>query len=314
MKLCGVAGIDDATEGDLGFIRSSKYMKYLESTDASAVIVPKNGDYNGSTKTLLLSDNPYISFAQVLKNHYCPESPFEGIMEGAYVSSEANVADEVTIEPGVFIGAGSSIARGVRIQSGTRIGKGVSVGEDTQIFANVVIEDRSVVGARVILNPGVVIGGDGFGYTQTEMGSVKLPQIGNTVLEDDVEVGASTTIDRASMGSTIVGEGTKIDNQVQIGHGAKIGKHNVICSQTGIAGSVVTGDHVIFASRAGIGDHLKVGERTTIGPMAGVTKDLPAHGLFSGFPAMPHQDWLKMVGMLGQLPAFREQFRAIFKQ
>ena len=172
------------------------------------------------------------------------------------------------------------------------------------------VEDNSIIGDNVILNPGVIIGSDGFGYTQTETGSHKLPQIGNVILESDVEIGANTTIDRASMGSTVIGEGTKIDNLV---HGVKVGKHNVICSQVGIAGSAVTGDHVILASRAGVGDHIKIGSKTTVGPMAGVTKDLPENGLFSGFPAMPHQDWLKMAGTLAQLPSIREKLRSFIQ-
>ena len=316
-QLCvGVASLDDAQEGDLSFIRSSKYMKHIESTQASVVIIPKGTEVPSNGKAYLLSEDPYISFAQVLKKYFSPNNPFRGVMEGAYVEGSVKLKDSenVTIEPNVFIDEGSSVGTGVRIAAGTRIGRNVSIGNDVQIFANVVLEDNSVIGDRVILNPGVVIGGDGFGYTQTEDGSVKLPQIGNAIIESDVEIGSNSTVDRGSLGPTIIGEGTKIDNQVQIGHGACIGKHNVICSQSGIAGSVQTGDHVIFASRAGIGDHLKVGDRTTIGPMAGVTKDLPAGGLFSGFPAMPHQEWLKMATVLSQLPALREQFKAFFKK
>jgi UDP-3-O-[3-hydroxymyristoyl] glucosamine N-acyltransferase len=189
------------------------------------------------------------------------------------------------------------------------------IGEDVLICGSVVIEDNCVIGDRVILNPGVVIGGDGFGYTQTEDGNVKLPQIGNVVLGDDVEVGANSTIDRGSLGATVVGKGTKIDNLVQIGHGSRIGEHCVICSQSGIAGSVILGDKVIMASRAGIGDHIKIASKVTIGPMAGVTKDIAEEGVvYSGFPAVPHQDWLKAMGTLAQLPSLRDQFRSFFKK
>lgn len=312
----GVASLDDAQKGDLSFIRSSKYLKHIESTQASVVIVPKGTDVPSNDKAYLLSEDPYISFAQVLGKYFSPKPALKGVMEGSYVDSSVkfkNSAD-VTVEPGVFIDENSTVGSGVRIAAGTRVGRNVTIGDDVQIFANVVLEDNTVIGNRVILNPGVVIGGDGFGYTQTDEGSIKLPQIGNAVIEADVEIGVNSTVDRGSLGPTIIGEGTKIDNQVQIGHGVRLGKHNVICSQVGIAGSVQTEDHVIVASKAGIGDHLKVGEKTTIGPMAGVTKDLPAKGLFSGFPAMPHQDWLKMATVLSQLPALREQFKAFFKK
>jgi UDP-3-O-[3-hydroxymyristoyl] glucosamine N-acyltransferase len=312
----GVASLDDAQEGDLSFIRSSKYMKHIESTQASVVIVPKGVEIPSNDKAYLLAEDPYISFAQVLTKYFSPKSPFKGVMKGAHLEPSVKLKDvsKVTVEPGAFVDDDSIIGEGVRICAGSRIGRNVTIGDDVQILANVVLEDNTIIGNRVILNPGVVIGGDGFGYTQTEEGSVKLPQIGNAVIEDDVEIGANSTVDRGSLGPTIIGKGTKIDNLVQIGHGAQIGKHNVICSQSGIAGSVQTGDHVILASRAGIGDHLKVGDKTTIGPMAGVTKDLPPGGLFSGFPAMPHQDWLKMATVLSQLPALREQFKTFFKK
>jgi len=311
--LNGVASLDDAVEGNLGFIRSQKYMKYIDVTGASAIIVPRGVEVPQNGKAFLLSENPYISFAKVLKTYFCEEPSFSGISKMADVAEDACLGKEITIESFVHIGKRTCIGNKCRIQSGARIGNNVKIGDNVQIFSNVVIEDNSIIGDNVILNPGVIVGSDGFGYTQTEMGSHKLPQIGNVIIENDVEVGSNTTIDRASMGSTIIGEGTKIDNLVQIGHGAKLGKHNVICSQVGIAGSAVTGDHVILASRAGVGDHIKIGAKTTVGPMAGVTKDLPENGLFSGFPAMPHQDWLKMAGTLAQLPSIREKLRSFIQ-
>lgn len=314
--LDGVASLDEAVEGQLSFIRSSKYMKYIESTKASAIILPEGTEVpKASSKAFLFSKDPYISFAQVLKAYYCPKSEALGVSTLADVHPSVQVAEGVTIEAGVVVGANTVIGEGVRIQAGSRIGESVKIGQEVLICGSVVVEDRCEIGDRVILNPGVVIGGDGFGYTQTEEGNVKLPQIGYVILGDDVEVGANSTIDRGSLGATVVGRGTKIDNLVQIGHGARLGEHCVICSQSGIAGSVVLGDKVIMASRAGIGDHLKVAAKVTIGPMAGVTKDITEEGsIYSGFPAMPHQDWLKTMGTVAQLPALRDQFRAFFKK
>ena len=311
--LTGVASLDEAVEGNLAFIRSNKYMKYIDITKASAVIVPNDIEVPDNGKAYLVSDNPYISFAKVLEKYFCPLSEFKGVSDLADVHEAASIGSEVTIEAFVKIGEGTSVGERCTFQSGVRIGRNVKIGHNVNILSNVVIEDNCVIGDHVTLNPGVVIGSDGFGYTQTEEGNHKLPQIGNVVIEDRVEVGANTTIDRASMGSTVIGEGTKIDNLVQIGHGVKLGRHNVICSQVGIAGSVKTGDHVILASKAGVGDHLSVGNKTTVGPMAGVTKDLPENGLFSGFPAMPHQDWLKMAGTLAKLPSIREKLRNFIK-
>lgn len=311
--LTGVASLDEAVEGNLAFIRSNKYMKYIDVTKASAIIVPADVETPDNGKAYLVSDNPYISFASVLNQYFCPELKAKGVSEQASLAEDVQVGKDVTVDAFVFVGSKTSIGDKCRIQSGVRIGNNVKIGQNVQILANVVIEDNCVIGDHVILNPGVTVGSDGFGYTQTEEGSHKLPQIGNVIIENHVEIGANTTIDRASMGSTVIGEGTKIDNLVQIGHGVKLGKHNVICSQVGIAGSVKTGDHVILASKAGVGDHLSIGSKTTVGPMAGVTKDLPENGLYSGFPAMPHQDWLKMAGTLAQLPSIREKLRAFIK-
>ena len=310
----GVASLEESQAGNLGFIRSTKYLKFIETALASVIIVPEGIELPENGKAYLLSKDPYISFASVLEKYYCIKPACKGVSAGATVDPSAKIHSEVTIEAGVFIDANVIIGRGAIIRSGVRIGEGSVLGEDVLLGANVVLEDRCIIGNRVVLNPGVVVGGDGFGYTQTDEGNVKLPQIGNVVIEDDVEVGANSTIDRGSLGPTVIGRGTKIDNLVQIGHGTRIGPHNVICSQSGIAGSVQTGEKVIFASRAGVGDHIKIGDKTTIGPMAGVTKDLPSGGIYSGFPAMPHNDWLKMIGTLAQLPALREQFRAIFKK
>ena len=317
IELNGVASLDEAKAGDLSFVRSTKYLKAMNRTKASAIIVPVGTELpeEKEGKAFLFSQDPYISFAKVLETYYCAKPSAMGVSKLADVHDSVTLGDDITIEAGVFVGQNTKIGKGTRVQAGSRIGEGVTIGENVMICGSVVIENHCVIGDRVILNPGVVIGGDGFGYTQTEEGNVKLPQIGNVILGEDVEVGANSTIDRASLGSTIIGKGTKIDNLVQIGHGAKVGEHCVICSQSGIAGSVVLGDKVIMASRAGIGDHLKVAAKVTIGPMAGVTKDITEPGgIYSGFPAVPHQDWLKAMGTLAQLPALRDQFRTLFKK
>jgi UDP-3-O-[3-hydroxymyristoyl] glucosamine N-acyltransferase len=309
LRINGIASLFDAEEGTLSFIRNTKYLKNLETTKAAAIIVPEDADLPQNGKTYLKSKSPYISFAEILKKYYEEPINYSGISDKAHIDQRSSIAEPCKVEPFVFVDSNSKIGQGCSIASGTRIGKNVSIGENVVICANVSIEANTVIGNNCIINAGVVIGSDGFGFDQTENGNFKFPQIGNVIIEDDVEVGANTTIDRGSLGSTVIGQGTKIDNQAQIGHGAILGKHNVICSQVAIAGSVIIEDNVIFAAKSGIGDHLRVGQKSIVGPMAGVTKDLPENGLFSGFPAMPHQEWLKVVGIIAQLPQLREQLK-----
>lgn len=307
--LNGISSVFEAEEGTLSFIRSAKYTKSLNETNASAIIVPKDVNLPDNGKTYLKSDNPYISFADILTKYYTKPIDYNGVSEKADIPEASEISTPCRIEAFVKVGDKTIIAENASIASNVSIGDNVRIGKNVQISSNVSIEDNTIIGDNVIINPGVVLGSDGFGFDQTGEGNYKFPQVGYVIIEDDVEIGANTSIDRGSIGPTVIGKGTKIDNQVQIGHGVKIGKHNVICSQVGIAGSVVTEDYVIFASKSGIGDHLKVGEKTIIGPMAGVTKDLPAGEIFSGFPAIPHKEWLKVAGIISQLPSLRDKLK-----
>ena len=309
-RLTQAASLDEAGEGSLTFVRSAKYAKGLETTKASAVIVPKEIEVPRNGKTYLVAENPYVSFAAVIGRYLIPRRRTRGgVHPMACVAPSVRIGSDVTVEPFVMIDEDAVIGDRCVIMSGTRIGRGVILGADCLLHANVVLEEGSRLGARVILNPGVVIGSEGFGFDQTANGNVKLPHIGTVEVGDDVEIGANTTVDRSSLGKTIIGSGTKIDNLVQIGHGVQLGRHNVLCAQTGIAGSVRTGDRVIFASRAGVRDHVSIGSNVTVGPTAGVTKDLPDGVTVSGFPAIPHHEWLKINGVLAQLPALREQLK-----
>ena len=313
-RLTEATSLEQATRGSLSFMRSSKYSKWLKSTDASAVIVPDDIELPEGETTYLKSKNPYVSFAQVLSKYYIPERIAKGISDKACVDASAKVGDGMTIEPFVFIDENVEIGENCTIMSGVRIGKNCKIGSDCVLHANVVLEEGTVVGDRCYFHPGVVLGSEGFGYTQTEEGNVKLPHLGSVEIGDDVEIGANTTVDKGALSKTLIDSGTKIDNQVQIGHGSVLGKHNVLCSQVGIAGSVKSGDKVIFASRAGVGDHISIGSKVTVGPMAGVTKDLEDGVIVSGFPAMPHKDWLKLSSVLAQLPALRSQIMGMLSQ
>lgn len=313
-RLTTASSLEEAEEGSLSFIRSSKYSKWLKESSASAIIVPDNLDLPANGKAFIKSDNPYVSFAQILERYFITKPQFSGISPLALVSKSAQIGKNVSIEPFVFIGEDVKVGDNCILMSGVRIGNGTSLGKDCVLHANVVIEPKTTIGQHCIFHPGVVIGSDGFGYTQTKDGNIKLPHVGTVLIGDHVEIGSNTTIDRASLGKTVISDGTKIDNQVQLGHGVQLGKHNVLCAQSGIAGSARTGDRVILASKAGIGDHIKVGSGVTIGPMSGVVKDLPDGVTVSGFPSMPHQEWLKLTSILAQMTTLRGQIKNLLQK
>lgn len=314
VMLTDVAGIDEAKEGQLTFIRSERYEKKLSETNASCVIVPENVECpEMAGRAYLVAENPYITFAGVLQLFFVPKFEPLGVSENTSIAEDVVIGENPSIEPFVSVGRGTKIGKNCRIQAHVRIGNNVTIGDEVEIHSNVSIADNCVVGDRVRIHPNVAIGSEGFGFTQTEGGNIKFPQIGNVVIGNDVEIGAGTMIDKASMGSTVIGDGTKMDNLVQIGHGANIGRHNVLCAQSGVAGSVVTGDRVLVGPKTGIADHVKVGSQVMIGSMSGVTKDIPDGVTVSGFPAIPHKDWLKLQSVLHQMPAMREQIKNFLK-
>ncbi len=313
-----VAPIDEAVAGEITFLTNPRYAKHLEHCQASAVIVAMGGaaDYAGKSPIAFLEvGDPYIAFAKILQLFAAPQQFSRTCSAQASVDGSASLADGVTVFPHVYIGAGARIGRNAVLYPGVFIGDDVQVGADCTLHPNVTVRQGCRLGDRVILHAGVVIGSDGFGYAGRGEGRVKIPQVGIVVVEDDVEIGANTTVDRATLGRTVIGRGAKIDNLVQIAHNVNIGEHSVVAAQAGIAGSTKVGKHVTIAGQVGIVNHLEIGDGAMIGPQSGIPKSVPPGAILSGgIAAAPHHEWLKVMTLLPQLPKLWNSVRALERQ
>jgi UDP-3-O-[3-hydroxymyristoyl] glucosamine N-acyltransferase len=313
-----VAALDQAGPGDISFLTTPRYRRFLPQCRASAVIVGLGGasEHAGEGAfNFLETGEPYLAFAKIL-GLFTPAPTFNGeISAGASVDSTAVIGQSVTIFPHVFVGPRVNIGRGSVLYPGVFLGADVRVGADCVLHANVVVREHCQLGDRVILHAGVVIGSDGFGYAGTAGERVKIPQVGTVVVRDDVEIGANTTVDRATLGQTVIHRGVKIDNLVQIAHNVVIGENSVIAAQAGIAGSTRLGKNVTLAGQVGIANHLQIGDGATIGPQSGVVQSVPAGALLSSaLTAAPHQAWLKVMILLPQLPKLWNSVRVLEKQ
>ena len=301
--ISGVAPIDEAGEGDITFLANPRYIRHLKDSKASGVIAEEPiGGFN-----TLVVDNPYLAFAKILSLFYPQERPEPGIHPSAVVDPTATLGRDVTVLPWVFIGRKARIGDRVVLHPGVYVGEGVEIGDDSIIYPNVSIREGCRIGRRVIIHCNTVVGSDGFGYARDGERHVKVPQIGIVRIEDDVEIGACVTIDRATMGETVIGEGTKIDNLVQIAHNVKVGRDTIIVAQVGIAGSTRIGNRVTLAGQVGIVGHLTIGDGSVVAAQSGVAKDLPPGGTFSGTPAIPHREWLRVQTVLPRLPELKRE-------
>lgn len=297
-QVSGVGPLDDALPGDLTFIDSPRYLPMLASTRAAACFT--SAKHSGSVPpgvAALETAKPYDAYVAVLRKLYGSALKPAivhggGISAGAHIHATARIEPGVTIEPGAVIGAEAEIGRGTVIGPTAVIGAGVRIGRDCHIGSGATVTS-ALIGNRVILHPGVRIGQDGFGYLMSGAGHLKVPQIGRVILQDDVEIGANTTIDRGANRDTIVGEGTKIDNQVQIGHNVVIGRHCVIVSQVGISGSVTLGDFVVLGGKSAVIGHVTVGHGAQVAATSNVKDDLAPGGRYGGTPAGPLKEWYK---------------------
>ena len=281
----GVAGIRDARPGDISFVANPKYLASLATSKASVVLVAKDCPEQPH-RTLIRVDNPSVAFSKIVQQIVPPPVTFApGIHPTAVVAPSAKLGTGVSIQPNAVIEDGSIIGDRSVIGAGGYVGVGSQVGSDCLLYARVVIRERTRVGDRVILHPGVVLGADGFGFENIRGERQKIPQVGTVEIGDDVEIGANSCVDRGRFGTTCVGRGTKIDNLVQIGHNCVIGDHCVICAGTGIAGSVIVGNYVTMAGQVGVVGHLTIGDRAVIGAQSGVAHDVPAGAVVVGTPA-----------------------------
>jgi UDP-3-O-[3-hydroxymyristoyl] glucosamine N-acyltransferase len=313
-----VASIDEAVAGEITFLNNPQYRRFLRECRASAVIVgPEGLDAAQSISRLnfLRCNDPYLAFAKI-SQLFSPAPRFNAkISSGAYVDQSARVDEGVTIFPNAWIGAGAQLGHGSVIFPGAFIGENAVIGADCVLHPNVVVREGCRLGDRVILHAGVVIGSDGFGYAGRGIDRVKIPQTGIVVIENDVEIGANTTVDRATLGRTVIQQGAKIDNLVQIAHNVTVGEFSVIAAQAGVAGSTRIGKNVTLAGQVGVVNHIEIGEGAVIGPQSGVPQSVPAGAVLSGgVAAAPHHEWLKVMTLLPQLPKLWSSVRRLEKQ
>jgi UDP-3-O-[3-hydroxymyristoyl] glucosamine N-acyltransferase len=307
-----VAGIEQAQPGDLTFIAHEKYVAKLASTRASAVIAAPEVSAAGASAALLLTDQPYLAFAHAVELLTDAPQPPKGIDPASSVAPDATLGPDVSIGPFVTIGAGASIGARTVIYPHVVVGPGVHIGEDCIVRSQVSIRDFVVIGHRVIVQDGAVIGSEGFGFAKQPDGTHrKIPQRAGVVIEDDVEIGANAAVDRPAVGETRIGAGTKVDNLVQIGHGVKIGRRVLFAAQVGIAGSCTIEDDVVLAGQVGVANHVRLGKGVIATAQTGIPNSVDAGAYISGYPAIPHRDWLKAAAVYRQLPALRQRIAVL---
>jgi UDP-3-O-[3-hydroxymyristoyl] glucosamine N-acyltransferase len=308
--ITGISGIKEAKEGDITFLANSKYSCLMHSTKASAVIAARDvGDFK---KPIIKTDNPSVAFTKVV-GLVAPNDikhP-QGIHPTAVISSKAVLGDGASIGAYTVIEDGVTIAKNTIIYSGCYVGRNTKIGADCLIYPHVAIRERVEICDRVIIHSGAVIGSDGFGFAMVKGVQKKIPQIGSVTIEDDVEIGANVTIDRARFDRTVIGEGTKIDNLVQIAHNVITGKNCVIVAQAGVSGSTVLGEGVILAGQAGIVGHIRIGDRSLVHAQAGVTKSIPANTKVSGYPAKVHSEAKRVNACIQRLPELYKKIKEL---
>jgi len=307
----GPAALDTARPGEISFFSHPRYAADLKTTKATAVLVPR--DFAGETSAACIRvDNPSGAFARITAEFLRePEPAAPGIHPSAIVHAGAQVTPDASIGENVVIGAGAVVGPRTVVMAGSYVGPNARLGADCLLHPHAVLRHDCILGDRVILHPGAVVGSDGFGYDTRDGKHHKIPQSGIVVVENDVEIGANTTIDRARFGRTVIGEGTKIDNLVMIAHNVVIGKHCIVCAQVGIAGSAQIGNYVILAGQAGIVGHIKIGDGSIIGAQTGVSNDVEPGARVVGSPPRPVGQWKRSIVRVDKLGELYERVKAL---
>ena len=312
ITLTGFAAASHAKAGDLTFAESEKHFVAAETSAASAIIT--DGKFPASGKTLIRVRNARVAFAKALALYF-PEPTFKpGVHPTAVVAGSAQIDASAHVGPHCVVGERTKIGAHSVLQGGNHVGADCKLGDDVNLFPNVTLYARTEIGHRVRIHSGSVIGSDGFGYVMDGGVHRKIPQVGNVIIGDDVEIGACVAIDRGALGPTVIGKGTKIDNLVQIAHNVQIGEHSIIIGQVGIAGSTKVGSYVVLAGQAGIGGHLKIGNQVMVGAQSGVMHDIPDGGKWLGAPAQPDRLIKRQMIAIQHLPDALKRFAALEKK
>jgi UDP-3-O-[3-hydroxymyristoyl] glucosamine N-acyltransferase len=301
--------LSEAEPGDITFVEDERHLKQLSRCRAAAVVVRPGV---GVDRPALRVADPLTAFIAIVQHlHGRPQAAPIGLDPRAAIHPTARLGQACEVHPFAVIGEGCVLGDRCRIHAGAVLGRFCRLGNDVIVYPHAVLYEGTVLGDRVIVHANAVLGADGFGYRLQEGRHVKVPQLGHVEVGDDVEIGACTTIDRGTFQATRIGAGTKIDNLVQIGHNCRIGRHNLLVSQMGIAGSSSTGDYVVIAGQVGIVDHVHIGDRAVLGAQAGVTKDVPAGQVYVGAPARPERETKRIVMCLEKLPEMRRDLLRI---
>lgn len=313
IKITGLAKIQSAVSGQLTFLANPKYTKYLETTKASAVLVAKNQE--APQIAHIKVDDPYLAFLEILSIFYPSKNPdFQGIHQTSVIADNAKIGKDVQIGPNVYIGDSAYIGDESIIYPNCVILDNVTIGKNCRLYPRVSIREGCRVGDRVIIHDGTVVGSDGFGFAPDGEKYKKIPQMGIVVIEDDVEIGANSTIDRATLGETIIKQGCKIDNLVQIAHNVELDKNTVIAAQTGISGSTKIGKHVTLAGQVGTVGHIEIGDNAIVAAKSGVSKNIPAGEIWLGYPASPIMKRKKIEASLRHLPEISKKVNTLVKE
>lgn len=311
LEIAGAAGLDEASEGQVTFLSNPRYKQRVQTTRASAIYVAESVEV-GRSIAILRARDPYLAYTRALRLFHPEPLLTSFIHPAAVIDPTAQVASDVWIGACAYVGRDVQIAGGVRIYPNATICDGVHIGADSVIHSGAVLREGTQLGCRVIIHNNAVIGSDGFGYAKTEEGGwLKIPQTGNVRIEDDVEIGAGSTIDRASVGETRIKRGAKIDNLVQVGHSCTVGEDSLLCAQVGLAGSSHIGRRVILAGQAGVAGHLTIGDDVVVTAKSATSHNVSAGKVISGIPAFDNRDWLRSSSAFRRLGEMRRTLRAL---
>ncbi len=316
----GLNTLENAGPEELSFLSNPKYARFLSATRAGAVILSREALAEampgGETPpfSILFSPSPYADFAKILHLFETPQGSFSGISEQAFIHPQAEVDGGSTVYPFAYIGPRAQIGPGCVIFPGVYVGEGCRIGKNCKLYPNAVLMANTVLGDNCTIQPGVVLGADGFGFARAGGAIQRVPQIGSVHIADNVDIGANSTIDRGVLGPTTIGDHSKLDNLVQIGHNVQVGKNAIIVSQSGIAGSTKVGDDVTFAAKAGIAGHLNIGNRVTLGPICGVAQDVPDDFKGGGIPLMDERAYMRNLVLAPKLPEMHKKLKQLERE